>query len=502
MTTTFTKNLRFPKPDFLSEPWIQAMWDTFDSIDATLYTLAVSSNIIPWTNSTAFVVGNIRIDTADGSAWLCAVAHTSATTPTTFASDRSAHSTFWSSIQLSLRPRGQWLQSTSYLIGDIVYDVTGGRNIFALCITTNISTGVGTILTDAAKWTFVFNGATFATANSVAYDHTVSLLVATNVQAAIDEVVVNTNNRLRFDAAQTLSSGQKTQGQTNLGLGSAAVLTAGTAANNAVQMTAAAKLPAVDGSLLTGVVAAGSAPTTRVISATGLLTGGGDLSADRAIFLGKSTQAQAIALTDDTTAMTPLRTADSIGTRITRTVSPGTSTITIPTGTTRAIVRMWGGTGGSGGVPAGGSSGTGGTGAGGYLESLLTGLVAGNTFSYTQGAAGTAGTSAPTNGGNGTATILASGTQVITTLTANASNGSLAAAGSGTPGTIGGTATNGDINITGQTGVQGVSAGMTSPGVMPGGRNFYSVGANGVFNSVATAGNAGSAGGIIIEWYP
>ncbi len=39
----------------------------------------------------------------------------------------------------------------------------------------------------------------------------------------------------------------------NLGLNSAALLTAGTAPNNAVQLTAAGKLPAVDGSLLTNV---------------------------------------------------------------------------------------------------------------------------------------------------------------------------------------------------------------------------------------------------------
>lgn len=46
--------------------------------------------------------------------------------------------------------------------------------------------------------------------------------------------------------------------RTNLGLGSAAVLTAGTAANNAVQLTAAAKLPAVDGSLLTNMFPSGA----------------------------------------------------------------------------------------------------------------------------------------------------------------------------------------------------------------------------------------------------
>jgi Phage T7 tail fibre protein len=41
--------------------------------------------------------------------------------------------------------------------------------------------------------------------------------------------------------------------RTNLGLGSAATLTAGTGANNAVQLDGSAKLPAVDGSALTGV---------------------------------------------------------------------------------------------------------------------------------------------------------------------------------------------------------------------------------------------------------
>ena len=45
--------------------------------------------------------------------------------------------------------------------------------------------------------------------------------------------------------------------RTNLGLGNAATLTAGTAANNLVQLNATSKLPAVDGSLLTGVVADG-----------------------------------------------------------------------------------------------------------------------------------------------------------------------------------------------------------------------------------------------------
>lgn len=51
-----------------------------------------------------------------------------------------------------------------------------------------------------------------------------------------------------------------------LGLGAAAVLNVGTSANNVVQLTAAAKLPAVDGSLLTGITATASpgGSTTQV----------------------------------------------------------------------------------------------------------------------------------------------------------------------------------------------------------------------------------------------
>lgn len=46
--------------------------------------------------------------------------------------------------------------------------------------------------------------------------------------------------------------------RTNLGLGSAATLTAGTSANNAVQLDGSAKLPAVDGSALTGLASGGT----------------------------------------------------------------------------------------------------------------------------------------------------------------------------------------------------------------------------------------------------
>jgi len=58
------------------------------------------------------------------------------------------------------------------------------------------------------------------------------------------------------------------------------------------------------------------ADKTTSISAAGLATGGGDLSANRTITVPKSSQAQAQAGTDDATAMTPVRVKDAIDTLV------------------------------------------------------------------------------------------------------------------------------------------------------------------------------------------
>ena len=187
--------------------------------------------------------------------------------------------------------------------------------------------------------------------------------------------------------------------------------------------------------------------------------------------------------------------ATASGTLVSIVTYSSTQTITIPATATKASVRQWGATGGSGGATASGASG--GTGAGGYLEKYLTGLTPGNTLAYTQGAAGTAGTSAPGNGGNGGTTTLASGTQAISTLTCNGSNGSAGANGTSGFGTNGATATGGDINVTGQTGTNGAAFGAGS--LNPGGNNFFSIGADGV--NANSAGNAGNPGGLTISWF-
>lgn len=54
--------------------------------------------------------------------------------------------------------------------------------------------------------------------------------------------------------------------------------------------------------------------TARTVTGAGLASGGGDLSANRVITVTKSSNAQAIAGTDDTTAMTPIRTKEAVDT--------------------------------------------------------------------------------------------------------------------------------------------------------------------------------------------
>ncbi|QUM72172.1 gp53-like domain-containing protein [Sphingopyxis granuli] len=68
-------------------------------------------------------------------------------------------------------------------------------------------------------------------------------------------------------------------------------------------------------SLVAGVVGDGSGavPTTRLVSAAGLATGGGDLAADRTITVPKASAAEVAAGTNDTKAVTPLALQGGVG---------------------------------------------------------------------------------------------------------------------------------------------------------------------------------------------
>lgn len=172
-----------------------------------------------------------------------------------------------------------------------------------------------------------------------------------------------------------------------------------------------------------------------------------------------------------------------------------TQTITIPAGATRALVKMCGPGGGSGSTNNDGGAGGG---SGSYLEKYLTGLTAALTLALTIGAVGSAGSTSL--GGNGGTSTLASGTQTISTLTANGGTGSAVPTVAAVPGGAGAAiSTGGDLNLAGRQGSGG--GGTTSKLAGGGGACPGGLGGGGGAGTGSLAGNAGEASACSIEWY-
>ena len=188
MTQTFTTNFKIPIADFDQTPWhtqVQAMMQAIDNI---VYNALVVGNTGNWVNSHAYTVGQIAIDSTNGQTFLVGVSHTSAAGPTTFAQDRAAHPSFWQQFAVSINPRGQWTHDTAYSFYDWVYDTTLG--IIAICTIAHTSNHAGTINDDIANWKYLAVLPLNPTAVQILYDHTASGLAATNIQAAVDEIVL------------------------------------------------------------------------------------------------------------------------------------------------------------------------------------------------------------------------------------------------------------------------------------------------------------------------
>jgi len=76
-----------------------------------------------WANSTAYAAADLAKDTADSTYWVCAAAHTSASSDT-FAADRAAHPTYWrqtvwtaSAANLTTPATMTWPNALAYSLG-------------------------------------------------------------------------------------------------------------------------------------------------------------------------------------------------------------------------------------------------------------------------------------------------------------------------------------------------------------------------------------------------
>jgi hypothetical protein len=154
MTTEYTTNFRLNLPDFRMGPWHDLLNTNTVTIDALMMSVLQGVDTRVWTNNTLFTAGMTAIDPADSTFWVTSVSHTSAPLPTTFAQDRAAHPTYWNRVVVGVAPRGEWKNSTHYLVNDMVTD--GDDGIIAVCIQEHTSSATpATIRTDGIYWTFI-----------------------------------------------------------------------------------------------------------------------------------------------------------------------------------------------------------------------------------------------------------------------------------------------------------------------------------------------------------
>jgi len=94
--TVYTPILKLIVPAFDETPWDEDINNDLYVIDAAVGKFFGAANLVGiWLNSTSYTVGQVVVDSDDGSMWSCAIANTSAAAPTTFSSDRASNPTFW-----------------------------------------------------------------------------------------------------------------------------------------------------------------------------------------------------------------------------------------------------------------------------------------------------------------------------------------------------------------------------------------------------------------------
>jgi hypothetical protein len=168
-------------------------------------------------------------------------------------------------------------------------------------------------------------------------------------------------------------------------------------------------------------------------------------------------------------------------------------TFTIASPNTKAT--LVGAGGGGAGTNAGAVPSPPGGGAGAVVIKSMTSLTIGNTLAVTVGTRGSGGGTANAGGGAGTASIVASGTQTIGTLTAG--GGAAASGPTGNAG-VGGSPSGGDINLVGNGG--GSNIGGVSSTYPPfgdgGGVPLNSV----VINGHTQVNQEGAQGFVLFEW--
>lgn len=339
--TDQTPNLGLERIPADQKIWADKMNNNLSLIDAAVGAYFFLNNLQGvWLNSHEYLVGQAVVDPDTGTVWTCQYQHISAMIPTTFLEDRTAHPTYWSVYSAPARARGAWTgPGTTYGVNDFV--VAGPK--YAVCIQAHTSTanfdndvtsgywsvlvdlsaagsqvlpvpggaadankvvvvppsGNGYTIIDGAALPAILGAssigeAVFKAASQSDARTAIGAQVAGSYQAANATLTALTGSPTTAFGIALLALATAADLRATAGLGTAAVLNVGTRANQVVQLDGSAKLPAVDGSALTGVWDTGDLKITMRSTA-----GAGWIKVDDGT-IGSSASAATTRANDDT----------------------------------------------------------------------------------------------------------------------------------------------------------------------------------------------------------
>jgi len=202
----YTPNYGFKLINFDTPRWHTLEYANWSQLDSMFLQFGASGIRGEWLNSTEYLIGERVFDGTNGLIYRCLVQHVSATTGT-FAADRTLHPTFWS-LQLGGVPvfRGEWSSGSSYSIGDIV--VVNDYEYF-LCTTANVA---GAIFPgNGPEWQTIFDATevvTDATDAAAAAAGSASSAFTSANSAAASASAADTSAEEAADAAYIASSSQ------------------------------------------------------------------------------------------------------------------------------------------------------------------------------------------------------------------------------------------------------------------------------------------------------
>jgi hypothetical protein len=257
-TDTFTPNLRLVKVGGDRKNWNDLLNGNFTSLDAVITSFfAVSSMRGIWANSTEYDAGDAVVDEDTAVVWTTSVDHTSAMLPTTFAEERAANPTYWAVYSAPATNKGAWTTATDYSRNDFIL-ADGSKYAFCLVSHTSgssfsadLALGYWSVLIDLS----IVGSLVLPVLSGVADANKLVLVNPTGsayiISSMEDALTAGGATSLGIDL---LMAASQAAARSVLGLGTAAVADTGTGIGNVLSFAVAAKLPALDGSLLTGVV--------------------------------------------------------------------------------------------------------------------------------------------------------------------------------------------------------------------------------------------------------